>query len=362
MSASADNRPSRQLESFVDTRHGEEPVAMQRSAADWSTNQLTEFMAMVSAASDEPTAAREAVERAAETVGAEVAAVVASNAVRTAVGFAAGATPEHELVAIADGRQDTIDVSGIGTCQAVAVPIEGRVPARLVLARMGEQRFQAQELALLRGMARVLALTQRMLHVVEGERRLRDRSDRQARENAELLAALQERQRLLERLTVIQSSISRGAPHAVVLDAIVTGARDLLGDDVVGLRLLDPEEDGVLRIAASAGIDPARLEPVQITHAGEGVAGRAFEEDRLIVAEDYPHYPQHHEALVSAGVEAAMAAPVHDHGRVVGALVVSSRTPGRTYSRAEQDILVSLARHASLALADAHRRKPVELV
>jgi diguanylate cyclase (GGDEF)-like protein len=48
-----------------------------------------------------------------------------------------------------------------------------------------------------------------------------------------------------------------------------------------------------------------------------------------------------------------MAAPVHQEGEVVGALFVSSLEPGRTFTRAEQDVLVALAEHASLALTDA---------
>src|SRR3712207_3760062 len=48
-----------------------------------------------------------------------------------------------------------------------------------------------------------------------------------------------------------------------------------------------------------------------------------------------------------------MAAPVHEQGVVVGALVVASSEPGRTYTRSEQDVLHTLAEHASLALTDA---------
>ena len=81
----------------------------------------------------------------------------------------------------------------------------------------------------------------------------------------------------------------------------------------------------------------------------------------MVVIEDYSHAPEGHTSLAPEGIEAAMAAPVHDQKRVVGALVVSSRTAGRTYSRAEQDALRSLARHASLALSDAYRQRPTRL-
>ncbi|HLX87136.1 MAG TPA: EAL domain-containing protein, partial [Acidimicrobiales bacterium] len=53
------------------------------------------------------------------------------------------------------------------------------------------------------------------------------------------------------------------------------------------------------------------------------------------------------------GVEATMAAPVHDGAEVIGCLVVGSTTPRRTYSQAEQDLLLAFAEHASLAVTDA---------
>ncbi len=55
------------------------------------------------------------------------------------------------------------------------------------------------------------------------------------------------------------------------------------------------------------------------------------------------------------GLQAAMAAPVHEDGRVIGSLLLSSFRPGRVFSRAEQDMLSSFAEHASLALTDARR-------
>jgi len=52
-------------------------------------------------------------------------------------------------------------------------------------------------------------------------------------------------------------------------------------------------------------------------------------------------------------VEAGMAAPVHEHGVVVGGLIVASYRKGRTYSATEQELLLAFAEHVSLALASA---------
>ena len=96
---------------------------------------------------------------------------------------------------------------GIGECQALARRSATSASTTLVLARHDELVFSSEERNLARGMARVLALTVRLQRLVEAERGLRELSERQSAENARLVESLAERQRLLERLSKIQSSI-----------------------------------------------------------------------------------------------------------------------------------------------------------
>src|SRR5207249_211934 len=133
------------------------------------------------------------VERAAEALEAEVGAVVRGGSVESVVGFPEGAEPVDRLVAIADGRSDTIDVPGLGTCHAVSVPLTGRPPGRLLLARLAGG-FDIEEANLIRGMARVLSLSLEVLRALEAERTLREESERQAGEKADLAATLEQRQ------------------------------------------------------------------------------------------------------------------------------------------------------------------------
>jgi|SRR5215211_253642 len=167
---------------------------MPRSASDWTTYQLTEFMDGVSRAEDEPSTLALAVERAAEALEAEVAAVVVLTSVRASVGFPRGAVPDRELIAIAEGRASGIEVPGVGPCNAVKVPLHGQPPGTLLVARRQNEPFGPDETVLLAGMARVLSLIQRLLRVVAGERMLREKVERQARDNARLLASLQDRE------------------------------------------------------------------------------------------------------------------------------------------------------------------------
>lgn len=169
----------------------------------------------------------------------------------------------------------------------------------------------------------------------------------------ERLEALQERQLLLERLTRIQRSISHRAPLQEVMDAITQGARDLLGDEIAGIRLIDQEDPSYVNLVSVTGVSEKQFEALKRGPVGEGAGGRAIAENRLVVIDDYNRPGRGIPTLASENLQTAMAAPVREAGKVVGSLVVATYTPGRHYTNEEQEALLSLAEHASLALTDA---------
>jgi hypothetical protein len=211
------------------------------AGTSWSTHQLSEFLVSIAARDDEQSAAACAIQCAAEALEAEVAAIIVDGRVIDAVGYPRGRVPGDELIAVADHAKTELTFAGLGTLRAIAEPIGG-IGGSLVLGRSGDDGFNAEEKGLLRAMARTLSMTMRTLRILEKERGLREEGEQRAAENARLLALLQERQALLEKLSKIQVSISRRAPLPEVLDAIVAGAHELLGDEVVGLRLLDKDD------------------------------------------------------------------------------------------------------------------------
>jgi K+-sensing histidine kinase KdpD len=168
-----------------------------------------------------------------------------------------------------------------------------------------------------------------------------------------VLAALVERNELLHRLTKIQRSISHRAPLQDVLDAITAGASDLLGAEVVGLEIVDPENPDRTILRSASGLELEMVERVRHGNVGEGAGGRAVKENQLVIIYDYANAPGAAQPLAEARLQAAMAAPVHERGQVTGSLIVASFEEGRRYSKAEQDILVAFADHVSLALTDA---------
>ena len=157
-----------------------------------------------------------------------------------------------------------------------------------LVGRTGDDGFSVEERNLLRGMGHALSLTLQAADVLATERALRERSDNQASENAALLHVLQERQTLMERLTRIQRSINSRAPLPDVLETIVAGAAELIGDPHVVLRRIDADDPDYAQVVCAAGVEPDSPLRDRIK-IGTGAGGMAISENRLIVIHDYPN-------------------------------------------------------------------------
>jgi len=299
-------------------------------ASQWSVHQLAEFLAAVSAHTDEASVILCAVELATEALEAEAGGVVWDGAVAATVGFPSGQVPHDAIITAATQSHGILEVPGVGACRVATVPLDmASIEGFLVIAR-SHDGFGAEEVSMLRAMARVLSLTLRQIR------------------NA--LDLVQERRNTLKQLSMIQRSISLRAPLQEVLDAITIGAASVLGDDFVVLYGREPDVPDLLSVRSLFGSEPMIARDIR---NGEGVGGRAVTENRLVVIEDYPSSPAALAEVVAMGVKAAMAAPVHEHGQVVGSLVVGSRAAGRVYSVTEQELLIAFAENASLAVTDA---------
>ena len=151
----------------------------------------------------------------------------------------------------------------------------------------------------------------------------------------------------------IQRSVSHRAPLQEVMDAITQGAAELVGDEIAGIRLIDPDDPAYVNLVAVVGVTPQQFEALKRGPVGEGAGGRAVAENRLVIIHNYDQAPTAVPILAADQLQAAMAAPVREAGKVVGSLVVATHEPNRTYSAQEQEALLALAEHASLALTDA---------
>jgi diguanylate cyclase (GGDEF)-like protein len=208
--------------------------------------------------------------------------------------------------------------------------------------------FTVDEVSLVRGMARVLELTLHARQTLQAERR-------QAEENARLLHSVQVRQRLLEQISEVQRAITRRAPLVRILDTITAGARELLDDDVAGLRIRDPDDADMLLLVSSTGVpDQLAKRLWRLPMEAGGPAAEAIERDELVVCENPAALASFNDRL-----RTAMAAPVHENSTVVGSLVVGSYRPDRRYHAGDRELLALFAEQVSLALTDAKTREAI---
>jgi len=325
------------------------------STGSFQIQQLLELLAVVSSYPDECSAVRGAVERAAQALEAEVAAVVFGGRVAASVGFPEGGVPGPEIVAVARREREHLDVPGIGRCPTATAGWGGTRPGHLVLARWGDEAFSVQERNLVRGMARLLELSLTMLRTLQAEHAMRERSDRHAAENAELLESLRQRQRLLAHLFTIQRAISRHEPLPQILESITVAAQGLLGDDIICLWLSDPLDADRARLRAYVGLPATATKGLPAVRlADAGAAGRAMLADRVVVQYGDAFASPIVNQVTGGRLRASMAAPVHDSGAISGSLLVGSYRPDRRYTEADEQTLRAFAEHVSLALTDAY--------
>lgn len=295
-------------------------------ASTWSTQQLAEFLAAVSASDTESAAALAAVERTAEALDAEVAAILCRGELVAAVGYPDGVAPVAELESVTPGRGDcTVTVPGAGVLPATCVRLEHPPGATLVVARSGFDGLSAEEAGLLRGMARVTSMTMRMLRLLEAERSARALLERLASEQAALRRVA----------TLVAGHAAPDDIFAAVAEEVVR----LLGADVGVVGRYEP--DGSMTVLASRGAGAAAF-PVGAPVALDGDA---------------------------------VSAPIVVDGRVWGATIARSTRPDRlprdtesriveftelvatAISNAESHAQLAASRARIVATADGTRRR-----
>jgi signal transduction histidine kinase len=191
-----------------------------------------------------------AVERAAEALDAEIAAIVCGDRVVAVVGYPEDAVPVRELTLIAaDGPHHELTVPGVGVCHAATVLLDYPAGAIFLLARAGAGGdLRHDEAGLLRGMARVTSMAMRTQRLLDDERAAREKSDRQAAENARLLVELTQRQARLTELANEQAALRRVATLVAaqadagrIFSAVAEEAGRLLQADMGAVSRFGPE-------------------------------------------------------------------------------------------------------------------------
>jgi signal transduction histidine kinase len=335
----------------------------------WSAQKLAEFLAAVSSFATEAAAAVGAVERVAESLDAEVVAIVSRRgAAVAAIGYPEDAVPVAELAAVARGQRDELTVPGSGCCAATVVPLEHPSGARMILARSGPGSLSADELGLLHAMARVTSMTLRMRRYIDDERALRKESQRQSNENAHLLATLTDHQALLERLADEQAALRRVATlvaHQPAAGQVLASVTEEVGRLLrAGMtQMLRYDAAGTATVVAGWTAPEVRGQEIvlgtRVTVERDALAGFVLRERRATrmnsgsLATGGPTADH----VARCGLRSATASPIEVEGRLWGVMIAGWPAP-EPPPDAESRI-AEFAQLVATSISNAHARAEV---
>jgi PAS domain S-box-containing protein len=161
--------------------------------------------------------------------------------------------------------------------------------------------------------------------------------------------ALQQRSAQLEALRRVGLELTAQLDVDTLLESIARKSMELLRGDGAGLYLYRPDRDV---IEWALGIGSGQPAIGTILHRGEGLSGRVWVQGEPLVVNDYWHWDGRapvHDGLPNV---AAVAAPVHWGGELLGVLNVVADVP-HTFTPADAELLVLFATWVAIALRNA---------
>ena len=169
-------------------------------------------------------------------------------------------------------------------------------------------------------------------------------------ESAKLYADAERRRREAQTLADVARDLAECHDLDTVLARIARGANALCGADVTSLAVRDADGSFPARHVIGARSDAYRRFRVL---PGLGIGGQAVVSGRPERAGERVAWPSmppgYAEAIDAEGIRSALAVPIVVGRQVEGLLYVCSRTP-RSFSDADETVLVRLADHAAAAL------------
>jgi len=250
----------------------------------------------------------------------------------------------------ADPRTDKEVVRLLGLKSILAVPfvVKGRVVAVAMLATFdAPYAFTEEQIELAQGIANTVALTIENARLYQAEQ--------------ERLAEVERRRQVAEGLRDILTILNSNRPLDEILNHIVAQAVRLLSTDAVAIYRL--QEDGLLRVQASRGLDPDYI--AMKIPAGRGTTGRAVQERRPVaetIAGPLRFSDSHKAAMgvqwqaqlecLTRRYRALLAVPLVVKDQAYGAITLYYREP-REFSNEEIGLAVAFADQAALAIENA---------
>ncbi len=175
-----------------------------------------------------------------------------------------------------------------------------------------------------------------------------------ALKNAQLYQETQRQAEEMTTLAEIGNDIVATLDLSILLERITAHARDLLSAENCAVYLLEPE-DKLLHLIASAGYIPEAVKTFQPA-VGQGIIGSVAQTGMAEMIADTSSDPR---TIAISGVGAThspqklMVAPLFSRQDVIGVMSVWRPAEERVFEQADFNILVRLARQASIAIANA---------
>jgi DNA-binding PucR family transcriptional regulator len=160
----------------------------------------------------------------------------------------------------------------------------------------------------------------------------------------------------LEALYRTVGEISAKLDQETVLHAIIERSRQLVGTPISYITLVDSKARELF-MRATVGTRSAAFDRIEL-RIGTGLGGVAAKEVRAIYTSDYlndarfEHDPAVDAAVRAEGVKSILGVPMSASEDFIGVLYVADRAI-RVFTDADVEILLSLARHAAVAIDNA---------
>jgi len=234
-----------------------------------------------------------------------------------------------------------LQVPGAGSCAAAAATLEYPPGATFVLARSGPHGLSREETGLLRGMARIAAMSMRMLDVLDQERSAREEASRLAREQAALRR--------------VATLVAGGASPEEMFSAVAGQVARLSEADAA--MVLRYETDGSATVVGAWGDHGGHLAVgAALTVEGEGVAASVLRTGRPARAVPFAGPPGSVAGTFRrAGVRAGSESPIFVEGRLWG-VVIAARAGPEPLPPAAEDRIPAFTELVAAAMANAESR------
>jgi GAF domain-containing protein/ActR/RegA family two-component response regulator len=308
---------------------------------------------------------REISASAAQLTGARFVAFWLADDRRRRVTFAGGSVPE-----IADDlpeREFDYDTGGIGWVARVRAPLvvpDIAADERMIdvdWARRWDLRFFVAVPVLAgKDLLAVLSLAHaEPIRLVTETREVIEMFVAQAAiaiQNARLYREAQRRREVAEAQALVGRELTGTLDVSRIGEVVTRRIAELLDVRRTVMFRYEPS-DGTLQSIAAYGQDAAAVSGI-VLQRGEGVAGPAAEERRMVASVDILNEPsvwlspKLRQRFMAKGYAAALAVPLVARERVVGAIAVGAET-GREFSEDDRQTLQAFADQSALALDNA---------